>query len=178
VKERSGFVFVGRLGFEKGPDIAARVCARIGAELTVVGEGDLGDELRRSGSGVRMLGWQDRDGVAAAMASARALLFPSRWLETFGLTPIEALALGTPVVVSKNAAVADLVVEGVDGYVFDPADENSLARILLRLQDDAHLDPLLQSVATRRSRWHNADERHAVALARTYKHLQASSIIV
>jgi glycosyltransferase involved in cell wall biosynthesis len=175
---RRGFVFVGRLGFEKGPDIAARVCGHIGAELMIVGDGDLRDRLTCYGPGIKMLGWQSREGVVEAMRSARALIFPSRWLETFGLTPIEALAVGTPVVVSKNAAAADFIVNGVDGYVFDPNDETELARVLAHLQNDAKLSELLRKVDERRPRWANAEENHAVTLSRIYGSLRARREVI
>ncbi len=64
------------------------------------------------------LGPADRD---ALLASSYATLMPSTWPEPFGLTAIESLACGTPVIARRVGGLAEIVREGVDGFLGDDA---------------------------------------------------------
>ena len=57
------------------------------------------------------------------VASSRAAIIPSAWPEPFGLVVIEALALGTPVLVRRSGAIPELVRDGVDGFIGDDAQQ-------------------------------------------------------
>ena len=56
------------------------------------------------------------------MASARAVLLPSTWEETFGLVAIEAMALGVPPVAAAHGSFPELITPDVDGALFRPGD--------------------------------------------------------
>jgi hypothetical protein len=60
--------------------------------------------------------------LGAAFASADAFVFPSR-TETLGLVLLEAMAAGCPVVAARSGGIPDIVQDGVNGYLFDPNDE-------------------------------------------------------
>jgi glycosyltransferase involved in cell wall biosynthesis len=60
---------------------------------------------------------------ATLLASARALLYPVRSSESFGLVLAEAMACGTPVAALRVGAVAELVDEGVTGFAFETLDD-------------------------------------------------------
>jgi glycosyltransferase involved in cell wall biosynthesis len=64
------------------------------------------------------LGPADRD---ALLAASHATLMPSTWPEPFGLTAIESLACGTPVIARRVGALPEIVREGVDGFLADDA---------------------------------------------------------
>src|SRR3989344_3334842 len=53
---------------------------------------------------------------------ARALLFPIEWEEPFGMVMIEAMACGTPVIAYNRGSVAEVVKDGVTGFIIDPDD--------------------------------------------------------
>jgi glycosyltransferase involved in cell wall biosynthesis len=53
------------------------------------------------------------------LAGARCLLFPIQWEEPFGMSMIEAMACGTPVVALRGGAVPEVMVDGVTGVVCD-----------------------------------------------------------
>ncbi len=130
-------LFVGRLERDKGIDLLAAAVRRTGARLIIVGEGPLRKELSIQYPEVNFLGYRSRQEIADIAQKARILVSPSRWRETFGLTTLEALASGIPVVVSEFALIADEVSRHGFGLQCNPYDQNELAATLQRLlQDD------------------------------------------
>jgi glycosyltransferase involved in cell wall biosynthesis len=111
------WLYVGRLSPEKG--IAPLVEQwPAGHELLVVGGGpDEARVARAERSGVRLLGQQPPEVVRRLMATARGLVFPSRWFEGSPLTYIEALAAGTPVLAWEPSSVAADVRQDGTGLV-------------------------------------------------------------
>lgn len=109
-------LYVGRLDERKGIDTAIAALAELPAEttLTVLGSGDdryraeLRDLCARLGLADRVdFELRPRDELAAAYAEADALLFPVRWAEPWGLVPLEAMAVGTPVVATGTGGSAE-----------------------------------------------------------------------
>ncbi len=109
-------VHCGRLSVEKRADrsidaVAALREAGVDARLVIMGEGPLRARLQRQAAGlpVEFTGFiSDRHTVAAVLASADVALAPGPH-ETFGLAALESLACGTPVVVSRTSALAEIV---------------------------------------------------------------------
>lgn len=109
-------VHCGRLSVEKHPQhsidaVAALRDSGIDARLVVVGEGPLRGRLQRQAAGlpVDFTGYiGSRDTVAEILASADVALAPGPH-ETFGLAALEALACGTPAVVSRTSALAEIL---------------------------------------------------------------------
>jgi glycosyltransferase involved in cell wall biosynthesis len=64
--------------------------------------------------------------VARKQASALCNIIPSTW-DTFNFTAVEAMASGRPAIVSKGAGASELIENGVNGYLFDAEDADSLA---------------------------------------------------
>jgi glycosyltransferase involved in cell wall biosynthesis len=106
-------LFVGRLVEAKGARDAVEAWRRSGVDLPLVmaGTGPLRGELSaraaRLGSGLEVLGWVERDRLSGLYRRARALLLPSRWQEPFGITGIEALSFGVPVVAWESGGVGE-----------------------------------------------------------------------
>ena len=101
-----GFLlFVGAIQARKDPLAAAAAASHAGLPLVAAGpekEPALARRLREMGVDVR--GWVDKPELARLYRQAAALLLPSRY-EGFGLPVLEAMASGTPVVVSEDPAV-------------------------------------------------------------------------
>lgn len=132
-------LFVGALEPRKAPGVLARAYAQaresgLDADLVVVGEGRLSTAL--TGPGIHLLGGVDDQTRDALCAGALALVLPS-WLEGFGLPPLEALALGTPSVLSDLPVYAETIGDGA--LRFTPGDEDGLARALLAIAADPAL---------------------------------------
>lgn len=127
---RSGALFVGRLAPEKGVSVllaAARLETTSG--IDVIGGGP--DEARvRETPGVCALGWRTPEEIYARMRNAACLVMPSLWYENFPRTLVEAYACGLPVVASRLGAMAELVVEGKTGLLFEPGNAADLALTL------------------------------------------------
>jgi glycosyltransferase involved in cell wall biosynthesis len=156
-------VYIGRLSAEKGVAdlVAAFLAARTDLELVVIGDGPEADALRAQAAGsmrVRFLGHLDADAVRVELLGARALAFPSLWYETFGLSMIEAMAAGTPVVTSDLGGREHIVGEGC-GLLFEAGDRGALATAIEELPDDARIDRM---GAAARRRW---ESRYAPAAA-------------
>jgi alpha-1,6-mannosyltransferase len=112
-------VHCGRLSMEKRADrsidtLLAVRDAGIDARLVIAGDGPLRARLERRSAGlpVEFTGFiSSRMDVASLLATADVALAPGPH-ETFGLAALEALACGTPAVVSNTSALAEIVTEG------------------------------------------------------------------
>jgi len=105
--------------------------------------------------------------MPALYAAAHALVLPS-FYEGFGLPPLEAMACGTPVAVSRAASLPELV--GEAGMYFDPRDEEDLADALLRILGSEDLRADLARRGRERARAYGW-ERTIEALVRSYERL-------
>jgi glycosyltransferase involved in cell wall biosynthesis len=126
-------LFVGRLSEEKGYRVLLEAWRALADRipLVIIGDGPGADQVARAAedcADVRFLGRRTAGEVVTAMAGARFLVFPSVWYETFGLTMIEAYAVGIPVIASRLGAMAELVDHRRTGLHFHPGDPADLVR--------------------------------------------------
>jgi glycosyltransferase involved in cell wall biosynthesis len=137
VAANDGFVFIGRLSAEKGVLLFAEAARRLGVTARFVGEGPLHQEIRRAVPEAAITGWVTSAEVEAEIRNARAVVFPSVWYETFGLSVYEALAHGVPAVVSDNTASAAAIIPQMNGLLFRSGSVEALAEALDTLRDPA-----------------------------------------
>lgn len=133
----------GRAQPYKGIQVAIEAAALLqadgvsGVHLAYAGDGAYVAELRalveaRGLRTVHFLG--KRADVAALLGSAAVAVVPSLWAEAFGLTVVEAMAAGVPLVASRTGGIPELVEEGRTGILVPPGDARALAdaiRLLL-----------------------------------------------
>ncbi|HKU19048.1 MAG TPA: glycosyltransferase [Candidatus Saccharimonadales bacterium] len=128
-QKRRGFVTVGRQVPAKHTDIIVAACTQRGTPLTVVGQGPEHERLKKlAGPSVTFAPPASDTEVARYMARAEAFLFAS--LDDFGITPIEAIAAGTPVIAYKAGGALDYVHEGKTGLFFLEQTAASLAHAI------------------------------------------------
>jgi len=128
-QKRSGFLISGRQTPYKRFDIAIQVCSQAGLPLTVIGGGPDHKRLQAmAGSSITFLGAISDEALEYEFGRADALIFPG--LDDFGITPVEAMAAGTPVIAYKAGGALDYVKPNVTGQFFDQQTPESLAKAL------------------------------------------------
>jgi glycosyltransferase involved in cell wall biosynthesis len=131
-------LFAGRLSPEKGLHTLLQAWSRLKVpiKLKVVGDGPLGGRLREIAAGdhsVEFVGRLSSKETQTLINGAQVVVVPSECYETFGRVIIEAYAAGTPVVASRIGALAELVLDGRTGRLFQPGDPDDLARSIQQL---------------------------------------------
>jgi glycosyltransferase involved in cell wall biosynthesis len=130
-------LFVGRLTPEKGPQTLVAAWEGIDYPLRIVGDGALRDQLQqqcqRAGTRATFEGVRSPDQVAALMQEATFLVIPSECFEGFSITHLEALACGTPMIVSAIGALDELIDAPANGLKFTAGDATDLRRAALEL---------------------------------------------
>lgn len=132
----STFTYVGRFSREKGVLLAAEAAKQAGVPLTLVGDGELRDEVMRIHPQATVTGWLAAEGVRAALRASRCVVFPSIWRETQGMVLPEAFGSGVPVIASSGTAPASAIAPDVNGVIFPNGDVAALAATLRRLAGD------------------------------------------
>lgn len=146
---RSGpakLLYVGRLEYEKGIQDAIAALPRIrrshpGTTLAIAGEGTQAEWLReltrthRVTRSVNFLGKLDHTDLLGWLHGADAIVLPSRY-EPFGIVALEAAAAGIPLITSTAGGLGELVIDGVTGLSFHPADVAGLTSAVRELLDD------------------------------------------
>jgi glycogen synthase len=169
-------VAAGRLEWEKGFTTLLRALPVVRAQdpavrTVIVGTGSYRSTLERlvaalgppagPGAPVELPGRLDQPELAALMAVADVVVVPSRY-EPFGLVALEAMAVGTCVVVTRTGGLAETVADDVTGRVVDVGDVDGLTAALVELlADPATRDRLARAGrhAARQRGWAGVAER-------------------
>ncbi|MCZ2858421.1 glycosyltransferase [Blastococcus sp. VKM Ac-2987] len=148
--DRKRLLVLGRLVERKGQDDAVRALRAVpGAELVVVGGPapdaiDADPEVRRLRGIAAEAGVADRLVFAGSVARADVpawvrsadVVLAVPWYEPFGITPLEAMACGRPVVATAVGGLQDTVADGVTGDLVPPRDPERLGEVLAALLSD------------------------------------------
>jgi glycosyltransferase involved in cell wall biosynthesis len=126
---KKGFVTVGRQVPYKRTDLIVAACTKLQLPLTVVGKGPENAKLmQRAGPTVHFINDASNDDVAQCFANAGAFILAA--YEDFGITAVEAMATGTPVIAYKAGGALDYVIPGKTGLFFDKQTVDSLSKTL------------------------------------------------
>lgn len=141
------YLIVSRLIPYKRIDLAVHAFSLLGLPLRIIGDGRDRPMLERMArENVQFLGFVGSDAeVRDQMARCRALIFPGE--EDFGITPLEAMSAGRPVVAYAAGGALDTVIEGQTGVFFREPTPESLADAVRRLEGMNFAAPALQAHA-------------------------------
>jgi glycosyltransferase involved in cell wall biosynthesis len=164
-------VFVGRLSVEKGLETLLGAWKHLtsNVRLKIVGDGPLMPLVRQAVTADARIEWLGQlapDRVFEEIGKAAFLVFPSRCYETFGRSAVEAYAKGTPVIASRLGAMAEVVIPGRTGLLFEPGNAVDLAsKVLDLLGDESRL------LALRQAARQEFEEKYTAEV--NYRHLMA-----
>lgn len=125
------FLFLSRISSEKGPLEAIEAAKKLGKKLIMASKVDVADQVffkkyvkpKIDGKEVIFLGEVSHNEKVKLYQNANAYLFPIKWPEPFGLTMVEAMACGAPVVAFGLGAVPEVIENNVSGFVCSNLEE-------------------------------------------------------
>ena len=148
--QRPVFLFVGGIIPRKGLHLLLEACVVLQKQgyrnytLLVVGDGAQRQELEAFSQTheladcVKWAGRVNYGNLGAYFHSADVFVLPTLE-DTWGVVVLEAMALGKPVLCSKWAGAAEMVIEGENGYLFEPQQPEELAKVMRRFIEQPNL---------------------------------------
>lgn len=138
-RDQITFGYVGSITTGKGVRIITQCMNHIDfrCRLVIAGHGNYELINSLSNANVEFIyhGVLDREGINKLYAELDFLLFPTLLEESLGLTPIEAMAFGVPVVASKIGAVPEYIQHEQNGFLIQPGSEEDLMKTLRRIKN-------------------------------------------
>lgn len=136
------YLYVGRVSKEKGVDIFCDAISGLELKGIVVGDGEERAFLEKKYPLINFVGWKNSEEVKEYMKNAKALIFPSRWYETAGLTILEAQSLGIPCFVSNNCAGKEFIENNINGIIFKDVEDLKLKLKNTKFQKDIKINQI------------------------------------
>ncbi|MDE1925108.1 MAG: glycosyltransferase family 4 protein [Patescibacteria group bacterium] len=128
-KPGSYLLYVGRIAMEKGVHFAIEVAEQLDLPLIIAAKIDPVDQTYfrtyiepRLSERIRWVGEVDEKERNSLMSEALCFLHPVTWREPFGLTLIESMACGCPVIAFNKGSIPEIVKTGVTGYVVEDSE--------------------------------------------------------
>lgn len=129
------YLIVSRLYPHKNIDIAIDAFNKLGYDLIIVGDGPAKRKLKQMAQkNIKFAGFQNDRTLINYYKHCRAFIMPQE--EDFGLTPVEAMSFGKPVLALRRGGATEIVKEGLSGEFFDDPIPEALADGVRRLNDN------------------------------------------
>lgn len=135
-KPETYYLAGGRLARAKGMDVIVKAFNKNGKKLKIFGKGFAGfeEELKQMAKkNIEFVGEVSDEEKFELMNKAKAFIFAS-YDEDFGITPVEAMGVGTPVIAFRSGGVKETVDEGTTGLFYDENTPESLNEVLLKFE--------------------------------------------
>jgi len=136
VKKQNFYVAGGRLARPKRVDLAIKAANKLQIPLKVFGrdfQNYAGELKKMAGPTIEFLGEITDEEKWQLMAQAKGFIFPAEF-EDFGITPVEAMAVGTGVIALKSGGVKETVIEGETGVFFDEPKTASMVKAIKKYE--------------------------------------------
>jgi len=144
---RSGFIITGRHVPYKRFDLAIKACTQLDLQLNVLGTGPETRKLKRmSGPTINFKGYVSDTEIVDLLQSAEGFIFPG--LDDFGISPVAAMAAGTPVIAYRDGGSLDYVHKDT-GLFFDKQSVGSLVKALEEFPKHSFNPKVIRSEATK-----------------------------
>lgn len=128
-KAEDYFFMAGRLVSYKRFDLAIKAFNKLGWKLKIAGIGPELNALKKiAGPNIEFLGSVSDAQLAELYSRAKAFIFPQE--EDFGITPLESMASGRPVIAFRSGGATETIAEGTTGMFFDQQTEESMLSVL------------------------------------------------
>jgi glycosyltransferase involved in cell wall biosynthesis len=140
------YICHGRVSFHKRIDIAIEVCLKLRRKLKISGTSALESQMKdlqkivsnyetshpEAVGLIEFLGRTSDDEIKVLMTSCKGFLFPGK--EDFGITPIEVLAAGVPIIAYQAGGALEYIQDGLNGVFFGEQTIDSLSDAVLRFE--------------------------------------------
>lgn len=137
-----------RLVSYKRLDIVIKTFNELGLPLKIVGDGPLRRSLeKRARSNIEFVGHVPHENIAEYYGRAKALIFPQE--EDFGISAVEAIAVGTPVIAYKSGGALEIIEEGKNGLFFPTQTAGALFRAIKIFQKMIFNDTIIKASGER-----------------------------
>ena len=124
-KSEDFYLIISRLEPYKNIGLAVDTFSENKKKLVIIGEGSDFSKLKsKSSSNISFLGWQNDKEAHDYLSKCKAFIFPGE--DDFGMTPVEAMAAGKPVIALGRGGVLESVIEGKTGILFNKETVKSL----------------------------------------------------
>lgn len=141
-EKKDYFLIVSRLSAYKMVDIAVDAFNKLGLNLIIIGDGAERKNLEeKAKSNIKFLGFKDDEEILKYYKECRAFIFPT-FYEDFGLTPVEAMLCGKPVIAASESGSKESVVSGITGEFFEkPQSELLISAVKKFLENEKKYNP-------------------------------------
>ena len=138
-------LYFGRITVEKGVDTIVRAYEKLpDHQVKIMGDDTTEEAVRLKNyirehkiSNIEFIGFKTGEELERMIKKARFVLIPSIWYDNLPNTSLEAFQYGKPVIASDIGSLKELVVDGYNGFLFEPSDiEGLIEKIRLFDQDE------------------------------------------
>jgi glycosyltransferase involved in cell wall biosynthesis len=140
IHKENYYLMGGRFTAAKNFDLVIKAFNKSGLKLIVYGDGPQNSYLRGiAKNNIHFVGEVEDSEVTSLYRKAKAYIVAQKD-EDFGMTPVEAMSFGTPVIAYKGGGYLESVIDGKTGIFFDELTIESLSSAIKRFDDSNHRD--------------------------------------
>jgi len=179
-QKNNKLIYWGRLSGEKGIETLIDAVKEMSAELEIIGDGPLKDELERKikaekVNNIKLLGYLKGNDLFNKIRESYVAIMPSEWYENNPLSILEAFALGKPVIGSRIGGIPELVKDEETGLLFEPGNAEDLrSKIKYLLSSPDKVAQMSRNVRILAEKEYSS-ELHYERLIKTYNNTIAMS---